>query len=46
MENTRRSFIRNSALGVAGLTLAGTGMSAKSYGSITGKENNVQLMYL
>ncbi|MFW6277664.1 MAG: twin-arginine translocation signal domain-containing protein [Prolixibacteraceae bacterium] len=34
MENSRRQFIKKSAIGAAGITIGGVGMSAKSYGSI------------
>ncbi|MGE4587139.1 MAG: Gfo/Idh/MocA family protein [Mangrovibacterium sp.] len=41
--DTRRSFIKKSALGAAGITMAGMGMSAKSYGSIIGANNRVRV---
>lgn len=34
MESSRRSFIKKSAIGAAGLTIGGMGMTAKSYGGI------------
>lgn len=41
---TRRNFIKKSALGVAGVALASTmNMSAKSYGSIIGANNRVRV---
>jgi predicted dehydrogenase len=41
--NSRRSFIRKSALGAAGFAIGGTGMSAKSYGNILGANDRLNL---
>jgi len=43
MENSRRDFIKKSALGVAGFTLAGMGMSAKSYSRIIGSNERLNI---
>lgn len=43
MENSRREFIKKSALGAAGLTIAGMGMSAKSYARIMGSNERLNL---
>lgn len=43
MENSRREFIKKSALGAAGFTIAGMGMSAKSYASIIGSNERLNV---
>jgi predicted dehydrogenase len=43
MKNSRRTFIRKSAFGVAGISLATSGMSARSYGNILGSNNRLNL---
>ena len=41
MSSTRREFIKKSAIGAAGITLGGIGMSAKSYGRIIGANDRL-----
>lgn len=41
MSNSRRDFIKKSAIGTAGLTIGGLGMSAKSYGRIMGANDRL-----
>ena len=44
MTNSRREFIKKSALGVAGITLGSTmNMSAKSYANIIGANDKVRV---
>jgi predicted dehydrogenase len=43
MDKSRRSFIRKSAIGVAGITMGGVGMSAKSYGNIKGANDRLNV---
>jgi len=43
MENSRRQFIKKSAIGAAGVTIGGLGMSAKSYGNIMGANDKVRV---
>lgn len=43
MDNSRRSFIKTSAIGAAGLTIGGIGMSAKSYGRIIGANDKIRV---
>jgi predicted dehydrogenase len=43
MEKSRRSFIKSSALGAAGLTIGGMGMWAKSYGNIIGSNEKIRV---
>lgn len=43
MEKTRRSFLKTTAAGSAGLMLGGIGMSAKSYANIIGANNRVRV---
>ena len=43
MENSRRTFIKKSALGVAGMTIGGTGMSANSYSKIIGANDRLNV---
>lgn len=43
MSQSRRTFIRNSAIGAAGITIGGMGMSAKSYGNILGSNSRIQV---
>ncbi|GGH61703.1 putative dehydrogenase [Filimonas zeae] len=43
MDNTRRSFIKNSALAAAGTYISAMGMSAKSYGNIIGANDRVRV---
>jgi predicted dehydrogenase len=41
--NSRRSFIKKSAVGLAGMTIGGVGMSAKSYGNIIGANDRINV---
>lgn len=43
MENSRRTFIKKSALGAAGITIGGIGMSSKSYGSVMGANDRINV---
>ncbi len=43
MENSRRTFIKKSALGVTGITIGGVGMSARSYGKIMGANDRLNI---
>ncbi len=43
MEKSRRSFIKKSALGFAGITIAGMGMSSKSYARIIGSNERLNI---
>jgi len=43
MNNSRRTFIKSSALGAAGITIGGMGMMAKSYGNIIGSNNKIRV---
>lgn len=43
MDNTRRKFIKNSAIAAAGTYLGTMGMSAKSYGNIIGANDRVRV---
>ncbi len=43
MDNSRRSFIKTSAIGAAGLTIGGMGMTSKSYGRIIGANDRVRV---
>lgn len=43
MENSRRKFIKNSAIASAGVYLGTMGMSAKSYGKIIGANDRVRV---
>jgi predicted dehydrogenase len=43
MKHTRREFIRTSALGVAGITLSGMGLSAASYNRIIGSNDRINV---
>ena len=43
MKHNRRDFIRTSALGVAGITLSGMGLSAASYNRIIGANDRINL---
>jgi len=43
MENSRREFIKKSAIGAAGITIGGLGMSAKSYGNIMGANDKIRV---
>ncbi len=43
MENSRRSFIKKSALGVAGMTIGGMGMNAASYNRIIGANDRLNV---
>lgn len=43
MKNSRRTFIKTSAIGAAGLTIGGMGMTAKSYGRILGANDRVRV---
>jgi predicted dehydrogenase len=42
-KKTRREFIKTTALGAAGLTIAGMGMSARSYAGIMGANERINL---
>jgi predicted dehydrogenase len=42
-KNSRREFIKNTALGAAAITLGGMGMSAKSYGRIIGANERLNI---
>ncbi|MEM9144008.1 MAG: twin-arginine translocation signal domain-containing protein, partial [Bacteroidota bacterium] len=42
-ESSRRDFIKKTTLATTGLTLAGTGMSAKSYSKIIGANDRIQV---
>ena len=46
MEESRRSFLKKTAVSAAGLTLAGMGMSARSYGNIIGSNDKVRVAIL
>lgn len=46
MGTTRRTFIRNAALGSAGMVIGGMGMSAKSYGNIIGSNSKIRVSIL
>ena len=43
MKRTRREFIRTSAIGVAGITLSGMGLSAASYNRIIGSNERINV---
>ncbi|MGV8095324.1 MAG: Gfo/Idh/MocA family protein [Mangrovibacterium sp.] len=43
MNNSRRSFIKKSTVGAAGIAIGGMGMTAKSYGSILGANDRVRV---
>jgi predicted dehydrogenase len=43
MENSRRAFLKTTAIGAAGLTIGGLGMSAKSYGRIIGANDRIRV---
>ncbi len=43
MNNSRRSFIKKSAFGVAGMTIGGMGMSAASYSRIKGANDRLNV---
>ena len=43
MENTRRSFIKKSALGITGITIGGIGMSAQNYSRIIGANDRLNI---
>jgi len=43
MMNTRRAFIKKTAISAVGLTLGGYGMSAKSYGKIMGSNDRIRV---
>ncbi len=43
MQNTRRDFVKKVALGTAGVTMGGLGLSAKSYGSIIGSNDRINV---
>ena len=43
MKNSRRSFIKKSAIGMAGLTIGGMGMSARSYEKIIGANDRINV---
>ncbi|MFW5768332.1 MAG: Gfo/Idh/MocA family protein [Bacteroidota bacterium] len=45
MENTRRSFIKKSVAATAGLTIAGLGVSAKSYQNILGANDRINIAF-
>lgn len=43
MEKSRRTFLRNAAIGAAGVTFGGLGLPAKSYGRIVGANDRVRV---
>jgi len=43
MEHSRRKFIKNMAVGAAGLTIGGMGMNAKAYSRIIGSNDRVNV---
>ncbi|GAB3990027.1 Gfo/Idh/MocA family oxidoreductase [Spirosoma daeguense] len=43
MENSRREFMKKAALGTAGITIGGFGMSAKSYAKIIGANERLNV---
>jgi predicted dehydrogenase len=43
MHESRRSFLKKSALGVAGMTIGGAGLSAKSYSNIIGANDRLNV---
>jgi predicted dehydrogenase len=43
MDNSRRSFIKNSSIGAAGITIGAMAMSAKSYGNIIGANDRIRV---
>ncbi len=43
MKNSRREFVKKAALGTAGITIGGLGLSAKSYGNIIGSNDRVNV---
>lgn len=43
MSSSRRDFLKKTAMGAAGLTLAGMGMSAKSYARILGSNDRINV---
>jgi predicted dehydrogenase len=43
MENSRRDFLKKSALGAAGFTIAGMGMSSSSYARIIGANDRLNI---
>lgn len=43
MDNSRREFIKKAALGTAGFTIGGLGMSAKSYAQIIGANERIHV---
>jgi predicted dehydrogenase len=43
MENSRRTFIKKSAFGAAGMTIGGMGMGIKSYGRIIGANDRLNV---
>lgn len=43
MENSRRDFLKKSALGAAGFTIAGMGMSSSSYARIIGANDRINI---
>ncbi len=42
----RRNFIKKTAIGAAGITIGGIGMSAKSYGNIQGSNDKIKVAIL
>lgn len=43
MDNSRRVFLKKSAIGAAGITIGGLGMSAQSYGNILGSNDKIRV---
>jgi hypothetical protein len=43
MQKSRREFVRKVAMGTAGITMGGLGLSAKSYGNIIGANSRVNV---
>lgn len=46
MTDTRRDFIKKAALGTAGLTIGGMGLSARSYSRIIGANDRINVMIM
>ena len=43
MQTSRREFVKKAAIGAAGITIGGLGLSAKSYGNIIGSNDRVNV---
>ena len=46
MDNSRRDFLRKSAIGTAGITIGGLGMSASSYARIIGANDRLNVVFM